>query len=77
MKIQVFSQYYNLAQAGRVKPLACPMHPSDEPIYPLIHTEENYRIVLQCLSCGYKNMVGQQLYENILERIKKVENARA
>jgi len=78
MKIQVFSQYYNLAQAGRVEPLACPMHSEDNPaVFPLIHSEINNRIVLQCLACGYKNMVGQQLYENILERIKKVENARA
>ena len=75
MKIQVFSQYYNLAQAGRVKPLACPMHPEDQDIaFPLVHKEENDRIVLHCLACGYKNVPGRQLYENIIEKIKKVEN---
>ena len=73
MKIQVFSQYYNLAQAGRVKPLACPLH-KDEPdtIYPLIHQEENKKVVLQCLSCGSKILAGQHLYEKIL---KEIENA--
>ena len=76
MKIQVFSQYYNLAQAGRVKPLACPMH-KEEPdlIYELMHLEdENERIVLHCLACGYSQTAGLQLYENILDKIKKVEN---
>jgi hypothetical protein len=75
MKIQVFSQYYDLAQAGRLEPLACPMHEEEKPlIYPLIHKDEEEKIVLQCLACGYKNIAGQQLYENIIERIKKVEN---
>ena len=75
MKIQVFSQYYNLAQAGRVEPLACPMHESEKPtIFALIHKEENNKIMLQCIACGYKNFVGQQLYENILNRIEGVAN---
>jgi uncharacterized Zn finger protein len=75
MKIQVFSEYYNLSQAGRVKPLACPMHPEfPEVSFELIHKEENDKVVLQCLACGYKNVAGQQLYQTIIERIKKVEN---
>ena len=75
MKIQIFSQYYNLGQAGRVKPLACPMHIEDpDVIFPLIHKYENDKIVLQCLACGYKNIAGQQLYENIIEQIKKIKN---
>jgi hypothetical protein len=75
MKIQIFSEYYNLAQAGRVKPLACPMHPEDQEItFQLIHKEENDKVVLQCLACGYKNMPGQQFYENLIERIKRATN---
>lgn len=75
MKIQVFSQYYNLAQAGSVKPLACPMHPEDKDVvFPLIHKDENNKVVLHCLACGYKNTAGEQLYKTIIERIKKVEN---
>jgi hypothetical protein len=72
MKIQVFSEYYNLAQEGRVKPLSCPQHKDDEPaIFPLIHTEQNDKIVLKCLACGYKNIAGIQLYENIKNKIKE------
>ena len=78
MKIQVFSQYYNLAQAGKLDFLACPMHEDDFKTfavrYELEHREEKDKIVLHCKACGYKNIVGQQLYENIIERIKKVEN---
>jgi hypothetical protein len=75
MKIQVFSQYYNLAPAGKLDFLACPMHKEDpEVIFPLIHKDENEKIVLHCLACGYKNLAGLQLYENMIEKIKKVEN---
>ena len=74
MKIQAFSEYYNLSQAGRVKPLACPMHQEHEPaVFPLIHAEEKDQVVLHCLACGYKNIAGEQLYKNIIEQIKKVE----
>jgi DNA-directed RNA polymerase subunit M/transcription elongation factor TFIIS len=76
MKIQVFSQYYNLAQAGRVKPLACPNHKSEEASYNLIHKlDNNDNIVLHCLSCGYSQTAGIQLYENILSEIRKLDNA--
>jgi hypothetical protein len=77
MKIQVLSQYYKLAQAGRVKPLACPNHKDDysfDVVYWLIHKEENDTIVLYCTACKYSQTVGLQLYENILKKIKKVEN---
>ena len=74
MKIQVFSQYYNLAQEGRVKPLSCPQHKSDEPaIFPLVHKDDNDKIVLQCLACGYTLIAGQQLYENLLSRITETQ----
>jgi hypothetical protein len=77
MKIQVFSQYYNLAQAGRVKPLACPNHKSDyiisEAIYWLMHKEQNDKIVLYCTACGYEQTAGIEFYENIIKLIKKVE----
>jgi len=74
MKIQVFSEYYNLAQEGRVKPLSCPQHKEDEPaIFPLMHKEENDKIVLQCLACDYHVTAGQQLYENILSKIAEVK----
>jgi hypothetical protein len=75
MRIQVFSQYYKLAQAGWVKPLACPMH-QDEPdlTYELIHQDENDKVVLHCLVCGYKNVAGQQLYENIIKIMEDMKH---
>lgn len=81
MKIQVFSQYYNLAQAGRVKPLACPNHKEDKETFnvefELYHKEVNNKIMLYCIACGYEQIAGLQLYENILNKIKEVENERA
>lgn len=74
MKIQVFSEYYNLAQEGRVKPLSCPQHKNDEPaIFQLIHKEENDNIVLSCLACDYHVVAGLQLYENILSQITEAK----
>jgi hypothetical protein len=72
---QVFSTYYNLALEGKVEFLSCPMHKEHEPaIFPLVHSSEEDKVVLHCLACGYKNWAGQQLYENILERVKRFEN---
>jgi len=77
MKIKILSQYYQLAQAGRVKPLACPMHPEDpDAIFPLMVVEENEKVMLQCLACSYVNMAGQQLYENLIKLIREAENER-
>jgi hypothetical protein len=77
MKIQVFSQYYNLAQAGVVKPLACPNHQDEKDlVYDLIHFMSNDNVIkLRCLACNYEQTAGLQLYENILNKIKEVENA--
>jgi len=70
MRIQVFSEYLQLAQAGKVVFLACPMHPQEEAIFPLLHKEENEKIVLHCSACGYKNTVGYILYNNLLKLIE-------
>lgn len=74
MRIQVFSEYLELARAGKVDFLACPMHPEEEAKFPLMHQDLNDKVVLQCLACGYKNIAGEQLYENILKRIEGVKN---
>jgi len=75
MRLQVFSEYLQLAQAGKVNFLACPMHKEDEPaIFQLLHKEQDDKVVLYCLACGYKNIAGYQLYETIKERIKRVQN---
>jgi hypothetical protein len=79
--IRIFSKYYNMAQEGKVDFLSCPMHLvdqlTDEPvIFPLYphESEDQSKVVLQCLACGYKITAGQQLYENIIERIRRIEN---
>jgi hypothetical protein len=76
MLIQVFSEYLQLAQAGRVNFLACPMHQEDPEItYQLIHrlTPEE-EIVLDCFACGYKKKIGIDFYNSILEKIKNAQN---
>ena len=70
MRIQVFSEYLQLAQAGRVNFLACPMHQNEEAIFPLSHQQEEEKIVLHCYACGYKNTAGYTLYNNLIELIK-------
>lgn len=76
MKIQVFSQYYNLAQAGKVNFPACPNHQEDKPaIFDLIHKiEENEAISLNCMACGYKMYPGIDFYNKILNEIEAVNN---
>ena len=71
MRIQVFSEYLQLAQAGRVNFLACPMHQDEEAKFPLAHQQEEDKIVLHCFACGYKNAAGYILYNNLIELIEK------
>jgi len=75
MRIQVFSRYYNLAQAGVVKPLACPNHEKEKPlVYDLIHFMGNDdKIRLKCLACNYEQIAGIQLYENILKELRNLD----
>ena len=76
MQIQVFSEYLQLAQAGKVDFLACPMHLTDiDTVFQLTHSLVGEdKVLLECYACGYKNMAGEQLYQTILGRIKAVEN---
>jgi hypothetical protein len=78
MKIQIFSKYYKLAQAGKVKPLACPNHKRDEElfaaVYWLVHKQQDDKIVLYCTACGYEQTAGLQLYENIVKEIVNASN---
>ena len=75
MQIQVLSEYNNLALEGKVEQLSCPLHIEDAPaIFPLMHSLDNEQIMLQCLACGAKYKVGQQLYDNIVKKIAEVTN---
>lgn len=75
MHIQVFSEYLQMAQAGKVNFLACPMHPTEEATFKLNHNlTDQDKILLECFACGYKNIAGQTLYENLIKRINAVNN---
>jgi len=76
MRIQVFSEYYNLAQAGKLKFPACPHHEEYKPaIFDLIHKLENDgQISLNCLACGYKMFPGIAFYHKILKEIESAKN---
>jgi hypothetical protein len=69
MHIQVFSEYLQLAQAGKVDFLACPMHKNDDAIFQLVHQDENNKVTLNCFACGYKITAGIVLYDHILAKI--------
>ena len=70
MRIQLFSEYIKIAEAGRAKALTCPMH--EDNIYNLYHSiDEHDTITLECYACSYKIKVGQQLYENIKKVVER------
>ena len=46
------------------------MHPQEEATFPLSHNLENDKVVLHCFACGYKNIAGQTLYDNLISHIK-------
>lgn len=73
MKIQVFSEYLKQAQAGNVEFLACPMHSTEEAVFPLAHSAgEEDKVILECYACGYKITAGLTLYDNILNRLNSL-----
>jgi len=74
MLIQVFSQYLQLAQEGKVDFLSCPQHKEEEAVFPLSHTMENDKVFLYCPACGYKNFPGLDLYNTIVAEITPLLN---
>ena len=75
MHIQVFSEYLQLAQAGKVDFLACPMHKEDDAIFKLVHQDEDDKITLNCFACGYKITAGIVLYDHILAKIAEANES--
>lgn len=71
MRLQVFSEYLQMAQEGKVNFLSCPMHSLEEAVFPLVHKlNEEDKIMLHCMACGYKNLVGEETYNYILKIIE-------
>jgi hypothetical protein len=58
-----------MVEAGRAKALTCPMH--EDAIFPLQHRlAKDDSIILDCYACGYKHIVGQTLYNLILDKVE-------
>ena len=65
MKIQVVSKYIALSEEGLVPALECPM---DQGLL-FCNLEDDEIIYLYCLSCNYKNVLGLEVYNILLNKI--------
>lgn len=73
MNIHIIVKYFELAEAGKVLPISCPMHEEFEPaefFYKI--KDEDKSIVLECLACGHKVIVGLSLYNSIEAILKHI-----
>ena len=66
MKIQIVSRYLNLASEGLVPGIECPL---DQALL-MCNQDLDDKIYLYCLSCDYKNYIGLNFYNNLLNQIK-------
>ena len=66
MQIQYVSKYIALSEEGLVPRLECPMDQGSL----LCNLELDNSIYLYCLSCEYKNNIGLEVYEKIVEAVK-------
>ncbi len=69
MQIQYVSKYIALSEEGLVPRLECPMDQGS--LLCNLDLEDN--IYLYCLSCEYKNYVGVQVYERIMNEVNNVK----
>jgi hypothetical protein len=67
MKIQVVSKYIALSEEGLVPALECPM---DQGLL-FCNLADDESIYLYCLSCEYKNTLGTEVYNILLNKIKE------
>jgi hypothetical protein len=67
MKIQYVSKYISIAREGLVPVLDCPM---DQGLL-LCNQNDEDEIFLYCLSCNYKKFIGFELYNQIVNEVKK------
>ena len=66
MQIQYVSKYIALSEEGLVPRLECPMDQGS--LQSNMDLDSN--IFLYCLSCEYKNNIGLEVYNKIVEAIK-------
>ena len=69
MQIQYVSKYIALSKEGLVPRLECPMDRGSL----LCNLDLENNIYLYCLSCEYKNIVGLEVYEKIMNEVKNVK----
>jgi hypothetical protein len=69
MQIQYVSKYIALSEEGLVPRLECPMDRGSL----LCNLDLENNIYLYCLSCEYKNIVGLEVYEKIMNEVKNVK----
>jgi hypothetical protein len=68
MQIQYVSKYIALSEEGLVPRLECPMDQGS--LLCNLDLEDN--VYLYCLSCEYKNSIGLEVYEKIMNEVKNV-----
>ena len=66
MQIQYVSKYIALSEEGLVPRLECPMDQGSL----LCNLDLEDKIYLYCLSCEYKNNIGLEVYEKLVEAVK-------
>lgn len=65
MKIQYVSKYIALSKKGLVSRMECPL---DQGLL-LCNQDFEDSVYLYCLSCNYKNYIGNELYKRIKEQV--------
>jgi hypothetical protein len=68
MQIQYVSKYIALSEEGLVPRLECPMDQGS--LLCNLDLEDN--IYLYCLSCKYKNNIGLEVYEKLMNGVNNV-----
>jgi hypothetical protein len=69
MQIQYVSKYIALSEEGLVPRLECPMDQGS--LQSNLDLENN--IYLYCLSCEYKNNIGLEVYEKLVNGVNNVK----
>ena len=69
MQIQYVSKYIALSEEGLVPRLECPMDQGS--LQSNLDLEDN--IYLYCLSCEYKNNIGLEVYQKIMNGVNNVK----
>lgn len=71
-QIQYVSKYITLSEEGLVPKLECPMDKG-----PLFANQDlDGTDYLYCLSCNYKNILGIEVYDKIIEMVKKIDGTK-